>query len=437
VQVETWENFDQEVRQFVSNKVSEIETEPQESQEFASNIKIFNRTKLTYSSEKNVEDALKQFFITVVQTSIRLIFGKDIGLSHVGDARLDPDLAFVLCRDNIDSTLALVEVKTPKAFPLGPDLVECFRTEQAKLKPNADIIEKLRRSGKDQVLINPDETKASRAITQLWGYLSVNNLKYGILTTFNDTYFFKREFSEGQGVSRLEISKSVSIGDSSVPIVGALCYFSGLLLESHLYAPPYSTLILRLKSAPNVNKYKVTHVDISDFRFGVATDFQTGANVILGEYSPNKTAIFQMLDSTKPRATTMFFTELEAYRRLDGLQGTVVPNLHYSYLMSAFLFSLILQHCGQPISQTQFREFYEHILNAVKAVHQRGVLHGDIALRNILIDSTSNKVVLVDFGVASFLGTPADNEYGLSFISDEIEWEARCENEIFELQNLL
>jgi hypothetical protein len=438
VQVETWDSFEKEVQQFVSEKVSTTVTEPRESQKYTHNVETIQEMFFSYSSEKNVEEVMGKFFEMIIRNSIRLIFRKDIRLRHVGDARLDPDLGFVLIKEGIESTIALVEVKTPHAFSIGSDLVGCFRAEQKKLKPAPEALAKLRRPKKDQILLNSsEETKATRAITQLWGYLSVNNLKYGILTTFNDTYFFRREFSEDQSVSRLEISRSVAIGDTSVPIVGALCYFSSLLLESYLYASPYSTHILPLKSPANVNKYEVAQVDMSHFDFGVATDFQKGPNVIVGDYARDKTALFKLLDSTKKGTTTMFLTELEAYKRLDELQGAIVPNLYRSYLMSGFLFSFVLQDCGQPISPSQFREFYEQIVSGLKAVHQKGVLHGDIALRNILIDSTSTKVTIIDFGVASFFGCKPDNESELRFISEEEEWNEQCESELLQLKNLL
>jgi hypothetical protein len=435
VQVETWNSFEQEVRQFVSEKVSTTTvTEPIESQDFATNLRNFHRQLyFSYSSEKDIEAVLTKFFDIMVQNSIRLIFGKDVRLKPVGEARLDPDLGLVLFKESAEFIIALVEVKTPRAFPLGPDLVECFRAEQMKLKPRPESL-----PTKDRILINrSDETKASRAVTQLWGYLSVNNLKYGILTTFNDTFFFKREFSEDQNISRLEISRSVSIGDPSVPIVGALCYFFSLLLESHLYAPPYSTQILPRKSPVKLNKYEVAQVDISHFRFGIATDFQKGTNVILGDYAPGNSALFKFLDSTKKGSTTMFFTELEAYKRLDELQGTIVPNLKQSYLMSGFLFCFALQDCGQEISQSQFKEFYDQIVSALKAVHQKGVLHGDIALRNILIDSSGTKITIIDFGVASFYGPEPDGEHELRFISEDLEWNERCESELLQLSNIL
>jgi serine/threonine protein kinase len=432
VQVENWETFEQEVCQFVSDKVSTIATDSLESQKYTYHVEMIQQMLTpSYSRVREIEDVLTRFFDFMVFNSIRLIFGEAIRLKPVGNVRLDPDLGLVLLKDGAQSTIALVEVKTPKAFPLGPDLVASFREEQMKLK-------KLRRPRKDKVLINrSEETKASRAIAQLWGYLSVNNLKYGVLTTFNDTFFFKREFNEDQGVSRLEISRSISIGDPSVPIVGAFCYFSSLLLESHLYASPYSTPILPRKSPVKVDKYEVAQVDISQFRFGVATDFQKGTNVILGDYAPGKTALFKLLDSTKKGALVMFFTELEAYKRLDTLQGKNIPNLHHSYLMSGFLFSFVLQDCGQQISQSQFREFYEEIVKALKAIHQQGVLHGDIALRNILIDPASTKVTLIDFGLASFFGLKPDNENELSYISEKVEWDELCESELLQLESLL
>src|SRR5256885_13610204 len=53
---------------------------------------------------------------------------------------------------------------------------------------------------------------------------------------------------------------------------------------------------------------------------------------------------------------------------------------------------------------------YKHIterqrvmgLLALKAIHDRGVLHNDIREENILLDDTNNVVYLIDFGMASY-----------------------------------
>ncbi|MCC7337245.1 MAG: protein kinase, partial [Pirellulaceae bacterium] len=58
---------------------------------------------------------------------------------------------------------------------------------------------------------------------------------------------------------------------------------------------------------------------------------------------------------------------------------------------------------GQPLSQLrgsspeQFREWLQEICDALNAIHQQGIIHGDLTPNNILIDR-SNQAYLSDFG---------------------------------------
>jgi serine/threonine protein kinase len=344
--------------------------------------------------------------------------------------------------------LAVIEVKTPKAFPYGGNLAERFKDEQLRLKPNpAATLKSLRNSPRreqaldEKVLINQNkETKVSRAICQLWGYMTVNHLKYGILTTFNETFFLKREFCEEQGV-KLEISPGIRIGDPQTPIVGALCYFTSLLLESHLYTLPCSSLSKSTykcedKDAVQLNKYEVANVNLSDFHFTVPTDFKAH-HVVVGQHLQGKPSLLKLLDTTQHNSSSMFLAELQAYERLDELQGAVIPTLEQSYLISNSLFAFALEDCGNPITQSQLRKMHDQVAQALKSIHAKGVVHGDIALRNILINSLENRVVLIDFGLAKFFVSNGQEKEGLECITSDKMWTKLCDDELLQLDQLL
>ncbi len=76
----------------------------------------------------------------------------------------------------------MVEVKTFWALNLPDDLVSAIE-----------------KSG--------GEGKIAHAVQQVYGYMSVNHLKYGVLSTYEKTFFFRRVVvSEGQQQSILEVS---------------------------------------------------------------------------------------------------------------------------------------------------------------------------------------------------------------------------------------
>jgi tRNA A-37 threonylcarbamoyl transferase component Bud32 len=443
VQVETWIDFGQEVRQFMAEQVSSVTTEPSEVYEFASRGQQVADMNLIYSHESRVQSSFEKFYETVVKRANLLIFGQKIEMLSPQETSLHPNFEIFLSKGSTQIALAVIEVKSPKAFPIEGNLVERFHEEQLSLKPNPSIFRALRPTDRqkkaleDKVFINQSQdTKVSQAICQLWGYMTVNHLRYGVLTTYNETFFLKRGFREDNGLSKLEISQSVRIGDQQTPIVGALCYFTSLLLESHLYSSPYSTPTLPRKNPSLTSKYDIENVNLADFHFSIPTDFKA-QHVLKGQYRQNKPTLLKIMDSTKNGAELMFLTELRAYEKLDELQGNGIPILEQSYLMSSFLYVFALEDCGNPITPSQLPEVYQNVVGALKKIHSKGVLHGDIALRNILINSSGNEIVFIDFGLAKFYGSQEEENAGLSFVSSESEWEELCVNELLQLKKLL
>ncbi len=118
---------------------------------------------------------------------------KDLGISSDferpgGDNQVlfDPDIAWKI-KDNENSALGLViEVKPWWSFDIVDNVVERYKqdTEQS----------------------NSPDSKLVKALQQIYGYMSYNYMRYGILTTYTCTYFLRRK-----GESTLCISKSKKI----------------------------------------------------------------------------------------------------------------------------------------------------------------------------------------------------------------------------------
>eukprot|EP01114_Cavostelium_apophysatum_P005410 TRINITY_DN1635_c0_g1_i1.p1 TRINITY_DN1635_c0_g1~~TRINITY_DN1635_c0_g1_i1.p1 ORF type:complete len:642 (+),score=120.86 TRINITY_DN1635_c0_g1_i1:150-2075(+) len=57
-----------------------------------------------------------------------------------------------------------------------------------------------------------------------------------------------------------------------------------------------------------------------------------------------------------------------------------------------------------PLSEVEARRYFEQIANAVKYCHQRGVIHRDLKLDNVMLDKEGN-CKLIDFGLSNFMET--------------------------------
>ena len=60
---------------------------------------------------------------------------------------------------------------------------------------------------------NNDGDKVVKAIPQFYGYMTFNQLRYGALTTYNKTWFFKR--THVAGASWLEVAGPLDLQDSA------------------------------------------------------------------------------------------------------------------------------------------------------------------------------------------------------------------------------
>jgi hypothetical protein len=256
---------------------------------------------------------------------------------------LKPDLCLYKLSGDALMLVAVVEDKSPWAFnvPFG-NLVEAFEKEKRLAAQRGDD---------EPTSKNRMDTKVTRAVSQLWGYLSANHLKYGVITTFSHTYFFRRLESSSTAASCMEVTPAISVNNGPLPIYVAWFHFMNLLKEDFLYTSPFSSPLFTRKLVEwNVNQYEPIRIDLgqiyfeSPFAFGGSSSVTTGKVSVVGEKFGDKSFILKVFDGSKdPDAKALFDREIPAYQLLQSIQGKRIPHFYGALIASEFVYILVLE----------------------------------------------------------------------------------------------
>jgi predicted Ser/Thr protein kinase len=90
--------------------------------------------------------------------------------------------------------------------------------------------------------------------------------------------------------------------------------------------------------------------------------------------------------------------EYEAYKRLDGLSG--VPEC-YGLVDGSFLAIELVR--GVPFREAVFADrerWFAEFLEVIRAIHARGVSHGDLKNKSNILVTDDERVCVIDFGTA-------------------------------------
>ena len=101
-------------------------------------------------------------------------------------------------------------------------------------------------------------------------------------------------------------------------------------------------------------------------------------------------------------AVDSFVNELKAYDALSQLQGQTIPALHTFGQMAHTGCPTIVTHWSGQSVKTKGQlstKLLESAREALQAMHHRGVTHGDVHLRNMLVHK--DKIIFCDLGLSS------------------------------------
>ena len=100
-----------------------------------------------------------------------------------------------------------------------------------------------------------------------------------------------------------------------------------------------------------------------------------------------------------------FRIELESYRKLDGMG--VTPKLlevGEDYIkIEKYDISLEMALISEKINAIQYHDIYKRIVDLVKILDQMGIIHNDLATRNVVCKNYFGNIAIIDFELAVIL----------------------------------
>ena len=265
--------------------------------------------------------------------------------------------------------------------------------------------------------------QTSEALQQIYGYMTFNNNKFGILTNWKCALFLRRaETSERTKTLEyhlLELGGPISMLKAWVGII--------LLAEDNwFYMSPTpdsaplsrnskfgtSTAALKERRAgkgyhmhPVDGKYQCIALDFHSCFFDLSSCHHgTKSCVLNGRFlrpsveEGDLHVIYKVVDVSRYcDVADMLEHEACAFAALENLQGKVIPTLYGYYEIWGILRLLALEPVGKAIPED---EEIDHTLRmkmkkALQHIHNAGFIHGDIARRNFC-RTERGEIFLVD-----------------------------------------
>ncbi|KAF8800896.1 hypothetical protein BYT27DRAFT_7245473 [Phlegmacium glaucopus] len=282
------------------------------------------------------------------------------------------------------------------------------------------------------------------SLEQIYGYMTFNNNRFGILTNWQRAWFLRRAETD----HRKTLEYFVVELDELNPPISMLKAWIGMVLlaeDDWFYTSPTpstppparnfgdtKTAWRRMraihiaedyKSRPVNGEYQCLPLDFHLCVFDLSSA-RRGANgcTVNAQFlqsSGHLPVVCKVVDVLRyPDTEALLKDEMLAYAALQGLQGRVIPVLYGFYEVWGILHVLALQPVGDAIPEDESIDVIlrKKMKASLKHIHNAGYIHGDIARRNFCT-TLCGDVFLVDLERCR----PAANQSDLDDEMNEVD----------------
>ena len=288
-----------------------------------------------------------------------------------------------------DSLLVIFEMKTKWILPGSPDLVAKYNRF-------------------------PKDNRIQRSVEQIYGYVHLNNLRYGVLSAYDVSWFI--DVSDN---GKLYISSPIKFDDTNPSLLQSL---ASKARDNPFRGPPpqppnppdnstedkdgADSTRKRKWDGPfknTRNQQRKRETDGKHHSVGIQTievgpldiyEFQLmnylgrgRSGTVFRTYWRGEEVALKLCDiAQQPEYEEELMAEVEVYNNLKELQGRCIPRLVTAGYDGYLFFAIATEIVGSPVKVDQLnRSKRWEIVGALSEIHRRGFLHNDIREENILI----------------------------------------------------
>eukprot|EP00158_Paraphelidium_tribonemae_P008946 Partr_v1_DN28732_c5_g1_i1_m62673 len=251
-------------------------------------------------------------------------------------------------------------------------------------------------------------------IEQVYGYLSFNQLEYGMLTCYDVTYFVSRP-----AVGTLAISEPIRFDSSQPTLLECIYYFTDLVRNANgtVEVSPksdsgpslhYSSTDHQLSSSDDSDdsdyepQPKKRKLDIKSSRSKISkiTPKNIQHRQLIGEGASGQ--VFLLTNESRvinnPDGYRMLLREIEIYKHLQKFNLDCVPRYYFDEEVYGQHFLVIDFVAGKPCNWRD-SEYRGAVKSCLKRLRECGVHHLDLRPENILL-AEDGKISIIDFGMS-------------------------------------